>query len=373
MIDTRPADWIALVGPREEPTDGVRDYCKFLAEALQQRGIRMTVSEMRWAECGWIRGLLGLWTAAPGWKDRWILFQYTPLSWSRRGFPFGAVAVMAMLRLRGARTAVMFHDWTGYTGPRALDRIRWAFQLWAMRRLASLAERSVFPVPPRKVFWLRRANDRDCFVPIGANLPSLVATEAGGADSAARQRENGKGLVVAVYSFTGGEPGRKEAITVGSAIKAAALRVPAIRLVVLGRGSKENQSVLERALNGAEVELVVLGLLAAKDVARELSRADVVLFVRGEMLGHRGSAIAGIACGVPVVGYGDAERAFPLSEGGVVLAPLDDGDELADALTRVLTDDKLRHELCERSRKAQAEYFAWDRIAARFADALTDD
>jgi len=373
MTDAPHSEWIALVGPREEPTDGVRDYCQFLADALKQRGIRMTLSEMRWAQRGWIRGLLDLRTAARDWKDRWILLQYTPLSWSRRGFPFGAIAVMAMLRLRGARTAIMFHDWTGYGGPRAIDRFRWACQRWSMRRAASLAERSILPAPPRTASWLGDTKSRAIFIPIGANLPSLAVTKPAGRDCSDHEHQGRQALIVAVYSFTAGEPGRKEATTVGSVLKAASSRIPGLRLVVLGRGSKENQPYIEQALNGAPVELSILGLLSAEDVARELSRADVMLFVRGEMLGHRGSAIAGIACGVPVVGYGDPARAFPLSEAGVVLVPPDDNDALAEALTRVLADDKFRLELRQRSQRAQAEYFSWDRIAGRFAETLTDD
>lgn len=373
MIDTRPEDWIALVGPREEPTDGVRDYCQFLAGALQQHGIRMTVSEMRWAERGWIRGLLELRTAARGWKNHWVVLQYTPLSWSRRGFPFGAVVVMATLRLCHVRTAVMFHDWTGYTGTRAIDRIRWAFQRWAMRRVASLAERSVLPAPPRKASWLGEAKSRAVFIPIGANLPALPITEPGNGDCAGHEDQGPCRRTVAVYSVSGGEYGMKESMAIGSVLKAASSRIPGMRLVVLGRGSKENQPRIEQALNGAAVELSVLGLLSAEEVSRELSRADVVLFVRGEMCGHRGSAIAGIACGVPVVGYGDPERAFPLSEAGVVLVPPGDSEALAESLTRVLADDTLRLELRDRSRRAQAEYFSWDRIALRFAETLTND
>lgn len=368
MTESPHAKWTVLVGTHEEPADGVRDYCRLLADALNHRGIEVRSWQVCWAERGWIRCLCNLWMAARDWKDHWVLVQYTPLAWSRRGFPFGAIAVMATLRLRGARTAVMFHDWTGYSGPRAVDRVRWASQRWAMRRVASMAERTVLPVPPRKAPWLTAASKRAVFIPIGANLPVSMPTEPG---EQAGERE--QGLTVGVYCVTSGEAGMKEAMTIGSAIRSAASRVRSIRLVVLGRGSRENQCFFERALDGAAVELSVLGLLPAEDVARELSRADAILFVRGEMLGQRGSAIAGIACGVPVVGYGDPERAFPLSEAGVVLVRPNDSGELVEALCRVLTDGGFRLELRERSQRAHAEYFSWDRIAERFAETLSDD
>jgi glycosyltransferase involved in cell wall biosynthesis len=119
--------------------------------------------------------------------------------------------------------------------------------------------------------------------------------------------------------------------------------------------------------------LSVRGVLPAEEVARELSGADALLFVRGEILGHRGSAIAGIACGIPVIGYGDAETAFPLSEGGVVLAPRGDSGALAKALKRVLTDKSFSQTLRERSRSAQENYFSWDRIAQGLAEALSHE
>ena len=39
-----------------------------------------------------------------------ILLQYTALSWSRRGIPFGAVATLGVLRSRGVRCVVVFHE-----------------------------------------------------------------------------------------------------------------------------------------------------------------------------------------------------------------------------------------------------------------------
>jgi glycosyltransferase involved in cell wall biosynthesis len=44
---------------------------------------------------------------------------------------------------------------------------------------------------------------------------------------------------------------------------------------------------------------------------------------------------------------------------------------LGQALVRVLEDRDYRAALAELSRKAQARYFAWDAIAARYVDALS--
>lgn len=357
--------WILLLGRRDEPTDGVRDYCRYLSDALAQQGVQTTEAEMRWAERGWIRSLGDLWKSARNWKGRWVLFQYTPLAWSRHGFPFGALAVVAVLRLRGARTAVVFHDWSGYTGPRFRDRIRWRCQLVAMRRMAKLAERSTMPVPPERAGWLQSIRVKVDFIAIGANLPPAPANPPDHPAHSERLCPT-----VAVFSMTEGQRGVAEARVIAAAVKTVAARVGRIRLVVLGRGSQESRPAFQGALDGAPVELSVLGLLAAEEIAHELSRADAALFVRGEILSQRGSAIASVACGTPLVGFGRPERAFPLSDAGVVFVPRGDVNMLGEALSQVLTDNAFRQELRKRNQRAQAEYFSWQRIAQKFVQSL---
>src|SRR5207249_1332491 len=106
---------------------------------------------------------------------------------------------------------------------------------------------------------------------------------------------------------------------------------------------------LRRAMNGAKVELTVLGLLPAEDISQLLAEADVLLFVRGPLSSQRGSAIAGMACGLPVVGYAGPHTGPPLTEAGVTLVPQGNAEALADALTRVLSDGDLRQCLHEQT------------------------
>jgi glycosyltransferase involved in cell wall biosynthesis len=95
-----------------------------------------------------------------------------------------------------------------------------------------------------------------------------------------------------------------------------------------------------------------------------------MLFVRGPISTRRGSAIAGIACGLPVVAERGAETAGPIEEAGVVLVSADKPGEFNEALLRVLTDQDYRAQLAERSRLAQEKYFSWQAIAARYAEEL---
>ncbi|HEV2618009.1 MAG TPA: hypothetical protein VGU63_15535, partial [Candidatus Acidoferrales bacterium] len=101
-----------------------------------------------------------------------------------------------------------------------------------------------------------------------------------------------------------------------------------------------------------------------------LAQANALLCIRGHVSSRRGSAIAGIACGLPIVGYRGEETAFPITEAGVLLVENGDRDGVADALCRILTDDKLHEELCRRSVNAERQYFSWNAIAAQFLHVL---
>ena len=93
-------------------------------------------------------------------------------------------------------------------------------------------------------------------------------------------------------------------------MKEASKSLPALRLVRhWARIDGGRAKTIETALAGSGVEIVVRGVLPAEEVADEFARADVLLFVRGAITLQRGSAIAGVACGLPIVGYRVGEAA----------------------------------------------------------------
>ena len=356
--------WIALLGRRDTPTDGVEDYCTFLGKALEARGIELKQERVPWFENGWIGALRSLARECTAWRGKWVLVQYTALGWSRRGFPFFALAVLAILRRGGPRVAVVFHEPKRQEGSRWIHRLRGACQDWVIRKLYRAAARSIFTVPLGTVSWLPAAEARAAFIPIGANIPEPMPT-------AGSPLERGGGLrTVAVFCLS---PGRKRLLEVADLVHAARyvqnVGVPT-RLVVLGKGSSEARADIERALAGSGVEVVILGKLPAEDVSQSLSKASVLLFVYGVVSPTRGSALVGVACGLPVVGYAGGVEGTPLEEAGVELVPYRDQDALAAALARVLTDARLHAILCDRSRRAQEKYFSWGAIADRYVAAM---
>lgn len=356
---------IALLGRRDAPTDGLEDYCTCLGRALLEREYRLDPTRVPWREVGWSRALIWLWRESVGWRGRWVLVQYTAMSWSKRGFPFWLLALIAILRWRTCRVAVVFHDPSGFPGARVIDRVRRVCQQWVMRTAYRLADRVILNVPVDRASWLPRDRSRAAFVPVGSNVPRGVQ-----APGDHEIYGSGGKATVAVFGVTGGEKTAGEVADIASAVEAAAERVGPLRLVVLGRGSREAEPALRRAFNGAKVEVAVLGLLPAAEVSCVLSQADVLLFVRGALSSQRTSGIAGIACGLPIVGYQGAHTARPVLDAGVMLVPYGDRSALRTALADVLSDRTLRDKLRERSTEAYRRYFSWDVIARRYEAVL---
>jgi glycosyltransferase involved in cell wall biosynthesis len=356
--------WVALLGRRDMPVDGVEDYCTFLGRALAAKRIELKLTRVPWMEKGWIGALRWLARESGAWRGKWVIVQYTALSWSRRGFPIFALTVLSVLRRRGARVAVMFHEPKRQGGLRWIDRLRGVCQEWVIRRLYRAAAKGVFADPLETIAWLPKNHAKAVFIPIGANIPEPpVRTEISTA-------QDGAAKTVAVFCLT--EPPKQEVELgdISHAVQSAVASGSKIRVVFLGRGTEEARAEIARVFSGVPAEVSMLGLLGDVKVSETLARSDAMLCVRGEITPRRGSVVAGIACGVPIVGYAGPAEGTPLAEAGIEFVPYRDREALGRALSRVLTEPDLQRRLRERSLHAQQKYFSWDIIAAAFTRAL---
>ena len=354
--------WIALLGRRDEPTDGVADYCAWLGRAAAQCGYEFETVRVDWAERGWRGALVELREKAAAWRGHWVLLQHTTLSWSRRGFPWKAPRILSVLQKSGVHCGVIFHDFFPFVGKGMIGGVRKYCQLGVLKRLYGQADRAIFTIEVEKISWLPSHHDKAVFIPVGANCPEPpLATRV----------KTGAVKTVAVYGVTGGVNIQPEVADIGFAMKRASRTAGRLRLVVVGRGSKEAKSALRQEFAGTNIAVETAGLMSAEDLSRTLASMDVQLFVRAQISSRRGSAIAGIACGLPIVCYAGPETGWPVTEAGIVTVPLGDREALSVALERVLADDELRAILADRSRRAQEQYFSWNVIADRFARALS--
>ena len=359
---------VALLGRADAPTDALEDYCTWLKRALEQQGQPMQILRVPWATIGWMRGLTWLWREAGNWRGRWVLLQYTALGWSRRGFPIGAAITIWIARHRGAKCAIVFHDALPFGGSRSIDRFRRSVQIWIMRKLYTLSQHSIMTVPVEKCAWLPVPATKAEFIPIAANLSGTVIKVEGA--NSVREKQSPK--TVAVFGVTGAPQLQPEVEFITQVIRKTSEQLGTLRLLVLGRNAQDAEAPLRAALAGAKIDLEVHGVLPADEIERRLSEADALLFVRGGISSRRGSALAGIACGLPVVAFEGVETGPPITEAGVMLSPAGDRNALANNLALVLSDGVLRNNLRIRSLKARNKYFSWNVIARKFLQVLNN-
>ena len=112
-----------------------------------------------------------------------------------------------------------------------------------------------------------------------------------------------------------------ELADIAYAVQTAVADGSTIRVVFLGRGTDEAREEIVHAFAELPVEVSVSGLLGDDKVSETLARSDAMLCVRGEITSRRGSVIAGIACGVPIIGYAGAAEGTPLAEAGIEFVP----------------------------------------------------
>jgi glycosyltransferase involved in cell wall biosynthesis len=358
---------IALLGRRDEPTDAVEDYCRLLGNALQEHSFSVELRRVPWNEHGWPASLNALRLQAESWRDTWVLLQYTNLAWSSRGFPGRFLRVLRVLRKAGARIAIVFHDPEPFGGTRLIDRFRRTVQLRVMREAIAFSDRTVLTVPPARLSWLQDPPSTVSFIPVGANLPLPLLEQD--------HDDVHDPLTIAVYGITGGAPGDRETDEIVRVVRHVATKVGKLRLLVFGRHAEVRENSLRAGLRNSDVEVRVEGVIDADTLVERFAASDVLLFLRGTISSRRGSAIAGIACGLPVIGLRGPETDAPITEAGVVLLEGGASEEalrqqFGETLVEILSDSTYRRHLVARSRSAQENSLSWPAIALRFAEIL---
>jgi glycosyltransferase involved in cell wall biosynthesis len=352
--------WVALLGRQDEPTDALEDYCKLLAQSLHKRGYSLEISRIPWAEQGWRRALMDTEKRFAEQCGSWVLVQYTALAWSRRGFPLGFARMIDSLKCAGIHVLIVFHDPEPFGGRRCIDRLRRVAQLAVMRRTARLADKVVSTISPDRVIWMQdpAIRAKTLSLPVGSNLPVMPR----------KTQRHGNGIpVIIVFGFSNLA---SETSMIAWVLSRVAEAVGPLHLTVFGRGAKVAGTLLLPLLADTSVELEDFGVLEAERASSLLANADVQLFVRSGLSTRRGSGIAGIACGVPIIGFSDAETAFPITEAGVRLVPMGDREGLVRELVQVLKQQTLRATLRQRNLEATERYFSWDRIADAYLSFL---
>jgi glycosyltransferase involved in cell wall biosynthesis len=360
---------VMLFGRRDQPTDAVRDYANCLAAALRPHSVSCETWGAEWHQQGWFTALANLWRESRAWRARWVVLHYTALMWSRRGFPLPALLVLAILIIHRCRKVVVFHDGYPAAGPRWIDPFRTSVQKLVIHQLSRRSDRAILPVPLESAYWFPALRDsRVRFIPVGANIPSLDDLARDGFVPSPRTIPT-----VAVFGVpTWPSAQQREVHAIVQTLRSAVAKVGDLQLLVLGRGAKEAEPLVRAGLSGTGISIRVDGVKSSREISEALSSSDVLLFVRGSLSSRRGSGLAGLACGLPIVAYKGRETGFPLTDAGIIFVPQDDLHALADELCRVLLNPKLRSDLSARNLAAFRKWFSWDQIALQWVQALRD-
>jgi hypothetical protein len=348
---------VNLLGAPDRPTDGVADHAEALSAAIRRQGHRASLVRCRWDRAGWLRALRELrgLRGRLGETDR-VLLHHTHLGWSRRGFPIGALAAAAVVGPR--RLWVLLHDPMPFPGEGISRRSRALLQVSVMWILSRLADRTYATVAPACIPWASgRTGRRIALLPVGSNVGERA--DVGGSEVSRR-------FTVVVFSIT--ENVRDEARLVARAVTKAAEKLGAeVRLVAFGRGVEDARAWLERDV-GPGIEVVTSGIVPASEVAMYMMESDAQLFVRGAASSRRGTVVAGLAFGLPIVAFAGEETCWPITEAGIELVPQGDVEAIGGALARIASDREWASELRSRSESAYRRYFSWDGIARVFLD-----
>jgi glycosyltransferase involved in cell wall biosynthesis len=357
---------VALLGRRDAQSDGVQDYCEFLGAGLEQLGIELTIARVEWNQSGWLGAMKELWRVSEAWRARWVMLHYTALGWSRRGFPFGAVAAILLLRTRGVKCGVVFHEpyRQGERNVSWMRRLRGACQELVIHNLHRVAVRSIFTIPLRMISWLPKRDTKSVFIPIGANVPEPATLPEYGS-------REGNRTTVSVFCLSDPPFRGKEIREISYAMRCAARTGPGLRIVFLGKGTREASGDIERAFDGIPVEVTNLGLCEREVVSRVLAGSQAMLCVRGKLNLRRGSALAGIACAVPILAYAGGAEGTALLDAGIEFVAEGDLPALGAALTRVLEDQVHWQILRDKNVFVQQKHFSWDVIAASYVQLLS--
>ena len=154
-------------------------------------------------------------------------------------------------------------------------------------------------------------------------------------------------------------------------------QIPNLIYLIIGQGEEEDR--LRRLVVELDMESYVrfVGHVAHPQLGPFYNVADLFIMPSYQAEGTDDKETFGIsfieasACSKPVIGgrSGGVSDAVVDGETGLLVDP-DDEQEIAAAITRLLTDKALARRLGENGRRRAVEELSWEKVAARFDNAL---
>ena len=362
--------------------DGIGDYSWWLSQTLAEQGHEVTVltsfAPVREKAAGVEvipcfdasrsqtihRALQRL--AKKGRFD-WLIVQYNPFCFGRRGF---APWLIPALRSSGIPIAVMFHETF------AVPLWPWqqvVMRIWQYPQFAILARtgRCHFVSTERWLAQVRRwARGPSQLLPVGSNLPLCGLTKG---EARERLGLSPDALILGVFGFAHQS---KRSEWIGAAARHIHARFPQTQVLSIGQ--------VGQWVRGACGETPVLdhGLLPGPEVSLRLRAMDLFLAPFSDGIsGRRGSVIAAFQHGLPICSTSSKHTDRFLRElvsPSFSLSPSNRKDLFLKAALRMAESALHEHDLGLDLLDFHDKYFAWPVVAgqmlarlaqARFAEA----
>lgn len=294
----------------------------------------------------------------------WLLLQYNPFAYGRRGLNLQLPRVIRAIRRACPQTrfALIVHE-------TFVPVINWQFavmttwQRWQFWQLCRAADTVLFSIEQWLLRFRRRYPDHESeLLPVGSNVPAVPISR----DEARRRLNLPEGAMV-LGLFGTAHPSRLLGTIRVAAARAQSAGFDA-RLLYLG---PDGQKVREQA---RDIPSITDGPLAPDEISRRLAAVDIFLSPYSDGIStRRGAMMAGLQHGLPMVGTsGELSDSMLLREDGhaFLLARASNPLQFSDCVLRLANDAALRRRIGEEGRRLYQREFAWDRIAERLLRAL---
>jgi glycosyltransferase involved in cell wall biosynthesis len=359
--------------------DGIGDYTCRLAMTLADR-VGVTI----WTDRGEYAPIEGV-TVKPAYAiDRprhfrslaptvlaappdWLVIQYNPFSYGRRGYNPTLPAVVRQIRRAapGVRVGLMVHEpYVPFSDWRSLILGSW--HRWQLNALMAVSDVVFFSISPwAEAFRARHPHKRIEHLPVGSNIPNIYAPR-----DIARQALGIEDDVLVAGVFGSAHPSRLIGY-VKQAIEALAARR---RIHVLSIGTAGER--LRRELD-ASVPIRDTGVLPASAVSAHFAAMDVYLtpFRKGVST-RRGSFMVGLQHGIATVStHGEHTDVLLNEQAGraFLLTSETDARAYVDGTVALADDPERRRQMAVAGQIFFDRHLAWERIASRFLDVLQEE
>jgi glycosyltransferase involved in cell wall biosynthesis len=296
-------------------------------------------------------------------KPDWVLLQYNPFSYGKRGWNPNLASAMARIKREspGTRIAVMAHETFMPLKGSPSWWVMHAYQRWQFVRLGKTVDLLFLSIETwAKTFgqWFPRIPV--VHLPVGSNMPRVEITR-----QEARERLGIKPETLVIGLFGQAHISRMLE-QVGNAMRTLHRERPDILLLYIGPHAANVRSV------AGNVPLLAEGPFPAEEVSRRFSAMDIYLvpFIDGVST-RRTSFMTGIQHGLPTVStyaYHTDSMLLAENEKAYLLTATDNAEALPTALRRLGNDESLRTTMAARGEQFYLENFTYEGITARMLD-----